>query len=84
MESNPTDAIDGLQLLKEFVQAWFSIDVDPVIGAVLGHKEQLLDAIRGEFLGLGYYFLDRFGDMLAAHGGNGAKGAKPIASFGDL
>ena len=56
----------------------------PVIGHVLGDQVQLADAVGGQLAGLLDDLLDRLGDMLAAHVGDRAEGAEPVAALGDL
>ena len=61
-----------------------AVEVEAVVGRVLGDDDQLADAVGGQLAGLADDFLDRLGDVLAAHAGDGAEGAEPVAAFGDL
>ena len=45
---------------------------------------ELADAVAGELACFLDHALDRLGHVLAAHVGNRAEGAKPVAPFGDL
>src|SRR5207248_11223407 len=58
--------------------------VQAVVGGVLGDQEQLARAVGGELPGLAQDLIDGLGDVLAAHGGDGAEGAEAVAALGDL
>src|SRR5207237_1653173 len=61
-----------------------TVQVQAVVGRVLGDQNKLADAVAGEFAGLAEDFLDGLGNMAAAHAGDGAKGASTVAAFGNL
>ena len=69
---------------KQLGQPGPAVEVDAVVGHVLGDQDQLADAVGGQLFGLGDDHLDRLGDVLAAHVGDRAEGAEPVAAFGDL
>ena len=73
-----------VQLAQQLRQPHLAVEVEAVVGRVLGHDDQLADAVGGQLAGLAQHFLDRLGDVLAAHAGDGAEGAEPVAAFGDL
>ena len=61
-----------------------SIEVEPVIGGVLGDEQQLLHSLRGEGPGLLHDLFDRNGAVRAADMRNGAVGTAAVAAFGYL
>src|SRR5207248_11018094 len=58
--------------------------VHAVVGGVLGHADQLADAVLDQLAGFAEDFLDRLGYVLAAHAGDGAESAEAVAALGDL
>ena len=83
-DPDPVDPLDLVQLAEQLGQAGAAVEVDPVIGHVLGDEVQLADAVGGQFAGLLDDLLDRLGDVLAAHVRDRAEGAEPVAPLGDL
>ena len=69
---------------QQFGQPRFPVQVHPVVGRVLRHDDQFADAIGRQLPASCHHLLDRLGGVLAAHLGNRAERAQPIAAFGDL
>ncbi len=74
----------AIELAQQFGQADLAVEIEAVIGGVLGDDDQFADAVGGEFVRLADDFLDRLGDVLAAHAGDGAEGAGAVAALGDF
>ena len=83
-DADPVDPLDLVELAEQLGQPGPAVEVDAVIGHVLGDEDQLADAVGGQLAGLLDDLLDRLGDVLAAHVGDRAEGAEPVAAFGDL
>ena len=83
-DANPLDAVDLVQLAEQLGQADVAVEVEAVVGRVLGDEDQLAHAVGGQLARLAEHFLDRLGDVLAAHAGDGAEGAESVAALGDL
>src|SRR5262249_49669725 len=64
--------------------AYPAIEIQAVVGGVLSNDDQLADAVGGQLAGLADDFLDRLGDVFAAHRRDGAKRAQPVAALGDF
>ncbi len=73
-----------LQLAQQFGQPRLAVQVEAVVGGVLGHDHQLAHAVGGQLAGLGHHFLHRLRVMFAAHFGNCAERTQPVAAFGDF
>ena len=80
-DADPLQPVDLVQLAQQLGQPHPAVQVQAVIGRVLGDDDQLAHAVGGQFAGLAQHFLDRLGDVLAAHAGDGAEGAKPVAAL---
>ncbi len=83
-DAHPFDAVDLIEFAQQLREADFAIEVEAIVRRVLGDDDQLADAVGGELVGLADDFLDRLGHVLAAHAGDGAEGAKAVATLGDL
>ena len=51
-DANPLDAVDLVQLAQQLGQAHPAVEIEAVIGRVLGDEDQLADAVGGQLLGL--------------------------------
>ena len=69
---------------QQLGQPRLAVQVHAVVGGVLGDDDQLAHAVGRQLLGLGDHFFDRLGGVLAAHLGDRAERAQPVAAFGDL
>ena len=83
-QPNPVEAFDLLQLAEQLGQPRLAVQVHAVVGRVLGDDDQLADAVGRQLAGFGDDFFDRLGGVLAAHLGDRAERAEPVAAFGDL
>ena len=83
-QPDPVEALDLLQLAQQLDQPRLAVQVHAVVGRVLGDDDQLAHAVGGQLAGLGDDFFDRLGGVLAAHLGDRAERAQPVAAFGDL
>ena len=83
-DADPVDPLDLVELAEQLGEPGPAVEVDAVIGHVLGDEVQLADAVGGQLAGLLDDLLDRLGDVLAAHVGDRAEGAEPVAPLGDL
>ena len=61
-----------------------AVEIDSVVGQVLGHEIQLSGAVGGELASLDQNFVARFAGVFTAHQGDRAESAEPVATFGDL
>ena len=82
--ADPLDAVDLVEFAEQFGEARAAVQVQAVVGRVLGDDDQFADAVGGEFARLANHFLDRLGDVLAAHLRDGAVGAEAVAALADL
>ena len=53
-DANPVDAVDLVQLAEQLGQARPAVEVEAVVGRVLGDDDQLADAVGGQLAGLGH------------------------------
>ena len=83
-EPNPIEAFDLFQLAKQLGQPRLAVEVHAVVGRVLGDDHQLAHAIGRQFAGFGDDFFHRLRVVLAAHFGNRAERAEPVAAFRDF
>jgi len=74
----------GTQFAQEFGEAHLAVQIEAIVGCVLGDENKFTHAVANQFLGLADNLLDRLRDVLAAHTRDGAEGAKPIAALADL
>jgi len=63
---------------QQLGQPHLAVQVHAIIGRVLGDDDQLADAVAGQLAGLADDLLDRLGDVLAAHAGDGAEAADAV------
>ena len=84
MDAQPFDAIHLREALQQFGQGTPPVQVQAVIGRVLGDDDQLLHALRGEGTGLRDEVLHRDGTVRPPYPGDGAIGAGTVAAFGNL
>src|SRR5262249_29740284 len=83
-DADPLDAVDLVQLAKQLGEAHAPVEIHAVVGRVLSDKDQFADAVGRKLAGFADDLLDRLGDMLAAHAGDGPEGAQPIAALRDF
>src|SRR5262249_38162927 len=83
-DADPLDTVDAVQFAQQFRETNTTVQIEAIVGRVLGDDDQLADAVLGQLAGLADDLLDRLGDVLAAHAGDGTEGAEPVATFGDL
>ncbi len=83
-DADPIELFDLIELAEEFGQPGPAVEIDAVIGHILGHQDQLANAIGGQLASLFDHPLDRLRHMLAAHIRDGTERTEPIASLGDL
>ena len=82
-QPQPLDTLDGAQLFHEGHQLGPPVQVGPITHRVLGDQHQLAHPAAGQTAGLLHQLVDGFAVVLAADGGDGAKGALMVATVGD-
>ena len=83
-DADPLDALKRVEFAQKLREAHAAVQIQSVVGGVLSDQNQLADSIGRQFARFAGDLLDRLGDVLAAHAGDGAEGAQAIAAFGDL
>ncbi len=83
-QPNPDDAFDLFEFAQQFGQARLAIEIHAVVGRVLSHDHEFAHSVGRQLAGLGEHFFHGLGRVLAAHLGNRAKRAKPVATLGNF
>lgn len=84
MYSYPFYAIDFRQLAEKFSQSAALVQIQSIIGRVLGDQDQFLDSISRQRLGLGHKTLHRNGSVRSPDERNGTVGAPSVTALGDF
>src|SRR4051812_84235 len=83
-DADPVEAVETVELAEKLRQPDTSIKVETVVRGVLGHEDELADAVVYQLAGFAHDFFDRLGDVFPAHAGDGAERTKAVAAFGNL
>ena len=84
MQTDPFDAIHLHQRAQEFGKPAFLVQIQSVIGQILGNQNQFDDPFCGQFFGFFHQLFDRLRNVPAAHKRNGAKRARTVAALGNF
>ena len=84
MDPEPLDPVHFGQFPEQFGQGTAAVQVQAVIGRVLGDQHELTDALGGQRTGFGDQILHRHGTVRTADVRNRTVGAAAVAAFRDL
>ena len=84
VEADPRDPLDAAEAAQQLAEHAAPVEVDAVVGRILGDDDQLAHAGRGELPGFGFELLHRNRDVRPADERNGAVAALPVAALRDL
>ena len=84
VEAHPLDAVDAAQAAQQLGEHAAAVEVEAVVGGVLGDDDQLAHARGGQLARLLLQRLHRHRDVGPADERDGAVAATPVAPLGDL
>ena len=84
VQPDPFDAFYVGQGMEQARQLALFVQIEAVVGQLLGDEQQFFYATPGQVSGFGHQLIDRATDVLAAHQRNGTERAGTVAAFRDL
>ncbi len=81
MQTDPFDARDFRYSFRQLSNTSFSIEVESVIGQILGYEQNFFHSFSSQVFRFGENFFERFGDVFPSNQWDGTESAFPVAAF---